>query len=119
MSFSPENVTIALDERYRLKEAVTHRATAGSRGMAVNMESGDMLELNETAVAVIPLLDGKRPLGEVVQELAKKYGIPAEQIEDDVVRFVNKLARTGFVEGANRKAWEPPHARVRDSIRDC
>lgn len=57
-----------------------------------------VFELDDVAGEVIQLVDGSRPLGVVIDELAAKYDqAPRADIERDVTTMLQNLADKGFV----------------------
>jgi coenzyme PQQ biosynthesis protein PqqD len=55
-----------------------------------NME-GELYTLNEIARAIWNRLDGKRNLDEVITALVQDYDAPRDEIEGDVLGFVEEL----------------------------
>ncbi len=45
------------------------------------------------------MLDGTSPLTEIVDDLADVYGVPAEVIGPDVLRFVQTVGAAGLLAG--------------------
>lgn len=58
------------------------------------------LLLNETASAIVRLLDGERTVDEIVQALKGELrgGVP-EDLGDEVQRFLERLRERGLLEG--------------------
>ena len=56
-----------------------------------------ILELDETAAAILRLCDGSRSLAEIVQELVERYEGPPEEIGRDVLECLGTLADRGLV----------------------
>ena len=59
----------------------------------------ELFTLNETGKAIWDQLDGKRTLEEVVKILSSEYVEPAEEVETDVIGFVQELLRRRIVVG--------------------
>lgn len=59
----------------------------------------------DTAVAILKLLDGKRSLTQVAEELAQIYDAPADLILTDAIDALQDLADRGFL----RVTPEVPH----------
>jgi len=57
----------------------------------------ELFTLNETGREVWQLLDGKRTLAQVVEELALSFQAPEGKIEVDVLGLVTELARRKMV----------------------
>jgi coenzyme PQQ biosynthesis protein PqqD len=57
------------------------------------------LELNDAAAAIAQKLDGKRSIVAIAEELAREHeGAKREDIEADVIAFVQSLADKGLLE---------------------
>jgi coenzyme PQQ biosynthesis protein PqqD len=59
------------------------------------------LALNESAAAIAKLCDGTRTVAAIVEELATEAGLAAtesDDIERDVIAFVEQLAKKGLLE---------------------
>ena len=57
-----------------------------------------LLEPDDTAVAVLQKLDGKRPLSAIVDELAQVYQAPRDVIAKDVCALLQGLLDKGFLQ---------------------
>ncbi|MBC6496778.1 MAG: pyrroloquinoline quinone biosynthesis peptide chaperone PqqD [Alphaproteobacteria bacterium GM7ARS4] len=57
-----------------------------------------LLEPDETSVAILQKLDGKKSVGEIIDILAKAYKAPRETISRDVCAMLQGLADKGFLE---------------------
>lgn len=67
----------------------------------VDRARGRVLALNVTGAAVWDLLDGRRDAAQVAAILADAIGeVDRAQVEADVRRLIDELAREGFVEEA-------------------
>ena len=64
--------------------------------MIVYPERG--LALNESAAEIAKRCDGTRSIAEIAAELAAVANVPANEIEPDVVAFVEGLAKKGLLE---------------------
>ena len=81
--------------RLRLdRHSGTHMIVYPERGLA----------LNESAAAIAKRCDGTRSVGAIAEELAREAGLTeTEEIERDVVEFIEQLARKGLLEASGRK----------------
>ena len=61
-------------------------------------EDGPLHGLNPTGLLVWEHLDGDRALGEVIEELARRFDCPPEAVADDVVTFAGQLVDQGLLE---------------------
>lgn len=48
--------------------------------------------VNEVGAFVLNLVDGKRKVAEIVREVQRVYAAPPEQIQSDVLTFIQQLA---------------------------
>jgi coenzyme PQQ biosynthesis protein PqqD len=70
----------------------------GKAGILLNLRTGDYFELDETALAIWNMLDGKTPLAQVASKLAKTYAAPRQTVEKDVIRFVSELRKRKLID---------------------
>ncbi|GEM_PF-6221000 len=59
--------------------------------------TGRAVALNSTARDVWALADGQTSVVEVIDTLARAYGVPPEDIADDVRRTLDLLAEAGVI----------------------
>lgn len=87
---------IDLDRIYAPSEDVVVREIEGEI-VIVPLASGvgdledELFTLNETGRSIWDKVDGTRPLGAVVRELAAEYDDPEGLIEEDVIGFLQEL----------------------------
>jgi len=86
---SPESVP-RLARGMKLREDAT-------RGQWVVLGPERMFVPDETALAVLRLLDGTRSLADMVDELAARYDAPRALILGDVTALLEELAAKGVV----------------------
>ncbi|WP_439598018.1 pyrroloquinoline quinone biosynthesis peptide chaperone PqqD [Falsiroseomonas sp.] len=79
-----------------LRRGVRLRQDA-ARDRWVVMAPERMLVPDETALAVLRLVDGTRSLGEITAELARAYAAPEAVIAEDVAALLTDLADKGLV----------------------
>ncbi|MGC2777279.1 MAG: PqqD family protein [Bradyrhizobium sp.] len=63
----------------------------------VGNSEDELYTLNESGQAIWKELDGQRSLKDVVRSLADKFDAPLSGLENDVLGFVNELARRGIL----------------------
>ena len=63
----------------------------------VSPKAGDLRVLNAVGAAIWQILDGQRTLGELENELACRYEIPAAQAQEDLGRFLSDLEGRGLL----------------------
>lgn len=57
------------------------------------------LALNPTAASILKLCDGERTVDGIVEQLQREYGErPAPQLRQDVVDFLDEMARRGLLQ---------------------
>lgn len=53
--------------------------------------------VNEVGSFVLHLIDGKRTVAAIVEEVHRQYSAPLEQIEQDVVKYLEQLAEREII----------------------
>jgi hypothetical protein len=87
----------ALDTRPMKKPDVKWKQI-GRGGILLNLKTGDYFELDETALAIWKMLDGKTSLARVAGKLAETYSAARGAVERDVVSFVSELRKRKLVD---------------------
>jgi coenzyme PQQ biosynthesis protein PqqD len=87
----------ALDSQPRKRSDVKWKQT-GRSGILLDLKTGDYFELDETALAIWRMLDGKSSLAKVVGKLAQAYAAPEKIIEKDVTHFVSELRKRKLID---------------------
>jgi len=57
----------------------------------------DLYTLNESGKTIWEKLDGKKRLSDIVKELSEEFKASAEEIEKDVIGFVEELLKRGIL----------------------
>jgi hypothetical protein len=57
----------------------------------------ELYTLNDTAKAIWGKLDGKKPLGEIADELVSEFSSDAGEIKTDVMGFASEMTRRGIL----------------------
>jgi hypothetical protein len=70
----------------------------GATGILLNLVTGEYFEVDETALAIWNLIDGKTTAGGMAAKLARTYAAPPERVEKDVVRFLSELGKRNLVD---------------------
>ncbi len=70
----------------------------GKTGILLDLKTGDYFEVDEIALAIWKMLDGKTSADQVVISLAKRYAAPPKTIEKDVMQFIAELTKRKLVE---------------------
>lgn len=66
---------------------------------ALVLDDGELTRLDAVGAAVVELLDASRTVGDVVHELAARYGARPEQVRADVDLFLQALDARGLLDG--------------------
>jgi hypothetical protein len=70
-------------------------------GLAVlHTGRGLMFQSNAIGARIWEALAQQKPASRVAEELMQRYGIPAQQAEYDVARFISQLQSAGLLAGA-------------------
>lgn len=64
----------------------------------LNLDNGDYVALNDAGMEIWKLLEGKRSVGELAQDLEEAYSIPAATALKDTLAFLSNLQSKGFIE---------------------
>jgi hypothetical protein len=70
----------------------------GATGILLNLVTGEYFEVDETALAIWNLIDGKTSAEGMAVKLARSYAAPPERVQKDVVRFLSELGKRNLVE---------------------
>lgn len=57
-----------------------------------------LVKLDDIAVEILQLVDGKITVGEISSELSNKFNAPKEVIMKDVINMLQELSDKGFIE---------------------
>lgn len=57
----------------------------------------EMFQLNSTGSVIWEMLDGKKSLVRIIEQLSKRYDSSYEAIEKDVIRLIETLLQRNFV----------------------
>jgi coenzyme PQQ biosynthesis protein PqqD len=96
------NEEVDLDAVYLPSEDIVAREIEGEI-VIIPLVSGigdmedELYTLNETARAIWERLDGKRRLREVVREISSEFDAPDDEIEKDVMGFLEEMVRRKMV----------------------
>lgn len=93
-------MTLALDTRLRKRPGIKWKRI-GKAGILLDLRTGNYFELDETALAIWTMLDGKSSLSRVVDRLARAYACPRQTVERDVVSFASELRKRKLIETVN------------------
>ncbi len=85
---------------YRLRPDVRHRLVGGE-AVIVQQAEGQVLAVNELGASILAAIDGIRAVSGIVLELMDDYDVDQEQLERDVVAFVDELELAQVIERAS------------------
>jgi hypothetical protein len=77
------------DARYRL---------IGEEAVVLQQTNAEVIVLNEIGARILGLIDGNTGVPELVAVLANEYAATAEQLEHDILAYLNALLDAGIVE---------------------
>jgi hypothetical protein len=77
---------------------VTLREADEEGGLLFNPDTNQVQILNGTGVFLWGLCDGTHDLRGLIQALDQEFDlVPPEQVEDDLMQFINNLKKEGFL----------------------
>jgi pyrroloquinoline quinone biosynthesis protein D len=68
-----------------------------ARGRTVVLGPERVFEADETALAILILLDGNQSVAAIIDTLAAQYAAPREEIAGDVLALLADLTETGVI----------------------
>ena len=91
-----------LDERYQKHPSMVSRQIAGEVILVpIRKNVGDLesiYTLNQTGAAIWALLDGKRTLAEIRDQMAVEFEVTPEEAAQDLDELIGQMAEIGAVE---------------------
>ena len=85
----------------RRRPDVRYRRIEGE-AVVLRQSAAEVLVLNGAGAAVLDLADGRRPVGEWIDTLAREYGadreVDRETVARDVLEFAGEAAEAGLLE---------------------
>ena len=69
----------------------------GRTGILLDLKTGDYFEVDEIALAIWKMLDGKTSTATIASKLAKNYAAPLKTVEKDVGSFVAELKKRKLI----------------------
>jgi Coenzyme PQQ synthesis protein D (PqqD) len=86
---------------YRVSETV--RSTHGRDGAVVlDVRQGQMFNLNFVGSRILELLEGGSVESEIVDEIAREFGVSRDRVQNDVQAFLRALKRHHLIESTNQ-----------------
>ncbi|GHC15504.1 pyrroloquinoline quinone biosynthesis peptide chaperone PqqD [Aidingimonas halophila] len=69
-----------------------------AQGRHVLLYPEGMVKLNDSAGAILSLIDGERNVGDVITELRSRYPqAPADELQTDVHEFLDEAVQQGWI----------------------
>lgn len=65
-------------------------------GVLLKMDTGDMFTLNDTAVAFLSGLDGKRNVGAIIGQMLDEFEVDAATLRADIFELIAELKAAGI-----------------------
>ncbi len=72
----------------------------GRAGILLDLRTGDYYELDDVALSIWKMLDGKTSLAKVASRLAESYDASEKTVERDVAQFVSELKKRKLVDAS-------------------
>lgn len=85
-----------------LAQGVRFRRSADGQGVLLIPEG--VVNLNDSAAAIVELFDGRRTLDEIASTLAERYGIDSAVVRSDVEDLMQRLAQKMWLSQPAAKA---------------
>lgn len=80
------------------KHPATASRTIAGQGIVLDVEGRMLRGLNATATRVWELIDGRRPLADIADRLAREFAADAARVRADVEAFARELLARRLVE---------------------
>jgi hypothetical protein len=99
-----------LDMKLRISKHAVYRVFA-KETVVLNLETATYHGLNRTAGRILEVLERAACVREAIPLLAREYGLPAQDIERDVLELIQKLRQRKLIELSNNES-RPPEPKV-------
>lgn len=66
-------------------------------GQGVLLIPEGMVDLNESASAIVELIDGRRTVAGIASDLCPQYGVDVAQMTDDIEALLQRLAANAWL----------------------
>ncbi|MFW6153800.1 MAG: PqqD family protein [Planctomycetota bacterium] len=89
-----------MDERavYRLADDVTYQSMGeGEDTVILSLSTGALFTCNITTTAVLEAMDGTRPFGAIVDELAGHFDVARDRLAADLAGMIERMVEGGLV----------------------
>jgi hypothetical protein len=95
MTASDADTPISVDTVLQPNDNFVLREEGGEGGILYDPDTGAVRLMNATATAVWKLLDGRRSMGQVIQDLRAQYEDMDAEAEQDVMDLARRLRKAG------------------------
>lgn len=86
-----------MNQIFQKISSIKSRKTSSEIALAIDMKSGNLLELNDTGYEILNRLDGIKSVETICIELTEVYEVTMVDIKQDVLELLEKLLQTGFI----------------------
>jgi hypothetical protein len=94
---STSEARTTVEVRIRIPQHVVFRSFV-KETVVLNLDTGRYHGLNPTGGRMLEILRETPVVRDAATQLAREYGLPAEDIERDLVEFCDELASRGLIE---------------------
>jgi len=95
-------MSLSLDTILRKSDNIVFRKIADEHVLipivASAMDVESIFNLNETGFAIWDMVDGKKSLENIVDEIEREYDVESHQLERDVMSFVNEMLAAKLIQ---------------------
>jgi len=82
----------------RLGQDVTFQSLGqGQDTVLLSLKTGYLYTCNETTTAMLELMDGRRSLGQIIDELEGQFDVSRQKLSADLLGIAGKLLKEGLV----------------------
>jgi len=77
-------------------ESVPWRMIEGE-AILVNVEKGNVMQLNDAGAFIWDHIDGHRPVSQIVDSLSEEFDADKDRIRKDALEFLGELRKRGLI----------------------
>ena len=88
------------EARKDVLDALEEGRDAGGEGTLILVDGGQVFELNLLGADIWKLCDGRREPADIVDALLREYDVGREELEQDVLGFLEGMKERGWLETA-------------------
>lgn len=85
---------------FRLRGDVRYRIIDGE-AVVIRQDDAEVVVLNGVGARVLDLLHSGKPLPALLEIMSGEYEVPREELEQDVIGFLEELLAAGVIEAAH------------------